>query len=212
MRDRTVTLLDLGIDPAFDTATNLLRDTILSMNVDGHTFDVVTVRSRDSQTIWNVLNSVGDVLHILAHGFTSPTTGPELYSESEELMVSLSDLSKAFLDGDLGINAEIVIVDACSTSSDAWRSPIRDSITHPVTYVGTRRQIGWYESAVFFPAFYGALGRRRGKGTTVAEQGLRAVASAQLAYEQISEETCPYRAKTIEPSQAAKASIKEYGE
>ncbi len=212
MKDRTVTLLDLGMDPAFDTSTNLVRETLLNLTIDGRHFDVVTVRSRDVETVRAVLTSVGDVLHVMAHGYWSSESGPELYSESDDRLASMREIAESFLKGAAGIRASIVIVEACTTATKPWSDAIRDSISHPVTYVGSSRQIGWYDSAVFMPAFYGALGSRRGRGRTVAEQGLEAVAAARDAYERVSGRTCPFKAKALKPSRAALASIREFGE
>lgn len=81
-----------------------------------------------------------------------------------------------------------------------------------MAYVGARREVGWNESTVLTtPACYAALGRNRGKGLEIAHQGLKAAESARDAYEVITGKSCPYRARILKASLAAKKSWKEFG-
>jgi len=121
MRNRTVTLVDLGLDASFNASMQFIQATLDSINAgsDVPQVDVNFVRSRDSETIWGGITTPSTVLHVMAHGDHSEE--PVFVSNDEATEVSLRDLAEQFSGPGTGIAAPIVIADGCKTGVGAWR-------------------------------------------------------------------------------------------
>lgn len=208
MRNRTITLVDLGLDASLNASMQFVQATLDSINAghDEPVADVNFVRSRDEETIWGALTSPSTVLHVMAHGDHSQE--PAFLSSDGESGVTLSSLADAHSGPGTGIAAPIVLADGCKTGIGVWQRAVRDCLQGPVAYVGTSAAVGWYEGTVFGAAFYGALLQRRGRGSSALDQGLEAAGKAAEAYRLITGTKCPYRAVPLEPSRRAKAAGK----
>ena len=205
MRNRTVTLVDLGLDGPFDVSMQFVQATLNNVNVgvEEPIVDVNFVRSRDPETIWGGLTTPSTVLHVMAHGDHSAE--PAFVSSDGSTTVTLRSLADRFVGHGTGIASPIVLADGCKTGIGIWQRAIRDSLQGDVTYIGTSSAIGWHESTVFCAAFYGSLLRNKGRGRTATDQGMDAAARAIQAYEHLTEKKCPFRAVTLTPSRQAKA-------
>lgn len=205
MRNRTITLLDLGLDRPFNASMQFVQATLDSLNAgaDAPVVDVNFIRSRDEDTVWGALTTPSTVLHVMAHGDHSEE--PTFVSSDLATEVSLSELAEYHTGPGTGIAAPIVIADGCKTGVGDWRRAIRDCLQGPIVYVGTSAMVGWYEGTVYAGAFYGALLQKRGRGQTFQEQGLAAAERASQAYGLITGRPSPYRAYELTPSRRASA-------
>lgn len=151
MRNRTVTLLDLGLDSDFAVSTAYTQQLLQSLAVgdERRALDVITVRSRDAWTIHEILTRPSEVLHVMAHAAKWDDGELHLGSEDADL-AALSDVRDDFLqEGGYPISAAIVIADACKTAAPGWVSVIRDLLGQETAYIGTRREVDWRDSTVF---------------------------------------------------------------
>jgi len=187
MKNRLITLVDLGLDSSFDASMSFVQGITGNINAgwDRPYLDVNFVRTRDHETAFSALTTPSTVLHVMAHGDHSEE--PSFLSTDGETQVSLRSLADWFLDHQWGIASGVVIGDGCKTGIDKWQRAIRDCIQDDITYIGTSTVIGWYEATVFCSAFYGALVRNRGLGRTPAEQGWDAANRAIRAYETLTD-------------------------
>lgn len=67
MRNRLITIVDLGRHVSFDIATNALEQLIQNYAYAGHDVDVVTVRSSTSSVVRRFISEETDVLHLIGH-------------------------------------------------------------------------------------------------------------------------------------------------
>ena len=203
MKPRLVTLLDLGLDEDFDASMSFVQGLLKNVNA-GFTHPILNVdfvRSRDTWTIDGAMRSRCSVLHVMSHG--DHEEGPTFSSSDEETEVNLESIADTMIEEGYGIKAGAILADGCKTGIGVWKRAIRDCIEDPVTYIGTTRKIGWHEPTVFGGAFYGALLRNRGRGSTPAEQTFDAAERAIKAYEILTDTTCPFTVTTLEPSKRA---------
>ncbi|NYG54957.1 hypothetical protein [Nocardioides perillae] len=209
LRNRLVTLLDLGLDESFNAAMAFVQGVLSNVNA-GYTvphLDVDFVRSRDPLTIQGAISSRCDVLHVMAHGDHSAS--PSFVSSDGATEVDLGVLAEGLARGLDGIaGGAVVIADGCKTGIGIWQRAIRDCLEGEITYIGTTANIGWHESTVFCSAFYGSLLRDRGRGRSAAQQGMDAAERAAKAYEVLTDRKCPFRVSTLTPSSRAKRAIR----
>lgn len=208
MRNRRVTLLDIGLDDDFDASMNFVQSALQNMNVayGEKICDIDFVRSRDPYTVVAAFTSACDVLHVMAHGDHVVT--PTFSSTDGKTSISLADLGRWAAESfQSGISTGAVLADGCKTGTGVWRSAVRDCLTGPITYIGTSAAVGWHEGAVFCSAFYGALFRNKGKGQSSAQQAKDAAERAIKAYENLTDLSCPYKVYELEPSRKARAAL-----
>ncbi len=207
MRNRRVSLLDIGLDTRFDAAMTFVQATIQSVNVgyDEPIVDIDFVRSRDPDTVLTAFTASCDVLHVMAHG--DQVTTPTFSSSDDKTHISLEELGEMAADLGRGISAGAILADGCRTGTGAWQKAVRDCLQDDVTYIGTTSLIGWHESTVFFSAFYGALLRNKGKGYSPAQQAEDAAYRACVAYEGLTDNSCPFRVMTLSPSRRARKAL-----
>lgn len=211
MRNRTVTLLDLGLDSDFAVSTAYTQQLLQSLAVgdEQRALDVITVRSREAWTIHEILTRPSDVLHVMAHAAKWDDGELHLGSEDADL-AALSDVRDGFLrKGGYPISAAIVIADACRTAAPGWVSVMRDVLGQETAYIGTRREVGWRDSTVFTANFYAALTRTRGKSTPLVDQAMDASDRANEAFRRVTGRASPYVCRPLRPSRAATNSLKE---
>jgi hypothetical protein len=203
LRNRRVSLLDIGLDSGFDASMGFVQATIQNINVgyDVPVVDIDFVRSRDPDTVLTAFTASCDVLHVMAHGDQSAT--PTFSSSDEKTNISLDDLGERAAEQGRGISASAILADGCKTGTGAWQKAVRDCLQGDVTYIGTTAIIGWHESTVFCSAFYGALLRHKGKGSTPSEQARDAAERAQKAYQTLTSRPCPFKVVTLRPSRRA---------
>jgi hypothetical protein len=203
LRNRRISLLDIGLDQGFDTSMGFVQSVIQNINAgyDEPIADVDFVRSRDPRVVQSAFTASCDVLHVMAHGDSE--TDPTFVSSDGKLEVSLADLGERCADTGLGLGASAVIADGCRTGTGVWQGAVRDCLRGPVVYVGTSAMIGWHESTVYCSAFYGSLFRSKGKGSTLGEQAADAAGRAARAYEILTGRKCPYRVIELHPSRTA---------
>ncbi|MGW6282752.1 hypothetical protein [Kribbella sp. NPDC055071] len=207
MKNRLITLVDLGLDSSFDASMSFVQGITGNINAgwDQPVIDVNFVRTRDHETAFSALTTPSTVLHVMAHGDHSEE--PSFLSTDGQTQVSLRSLADWFLDRQWGISSGVVIADGCKTGIGKWQRAIRDCLQDDITYIGTSTVIGWYEATVFCSAFYGALVRNRGLGRTPAEQGWDAANRAIRAYETLTDARCPYKPVLLTPSRRALRSL-----
>jgi hypothetical protein len=207
MKNRLITLVDLGLDSSFDASMTFVQGITSNINAGWNSpvIDVNFVRSRDHETAFSALTTPSTVLHVMAHGDHSEE--PSFLSTDGQTQVSLTALADWFLDRSWGISSGVVIADGCKTGIGKWQRAIRDCLQDDITYIGTSTVIGWYEATVFCSAFYGALIRNRGLGKSPAEQGWDAADRAIRAYETLTDARCPYKPVLLTPSRRALRSL-----
>lgn len=203
MRNRRVTLLDIGLDTSFDASMSFVQSTLRNINAGWDTpiVDIDFVRSRDLQTVITAFTASCDVLHVMAHGDHSEL--PAFSSSDGRTTVSLEEIGELAANQDRAITAGAVLADGCKTGTGDWQKAFRDCLRSDVTYIGTSSAVGWHEGTVFCSAFYGALFRNKGKGFTAAEQAQDAAERAIRAYFEITDRPCPYKVTTLTPSRWA---------
>ena len=203
MRNRTVTLIDLGLDAGFDHSMAFVQATLSNVNA-GHSkpiVDVNFIRTRDLTTIQEALRTPSTVLHVMAHGDHSEV--PAFVSSDGKTQVTLDALAGRMLDDGYGVASPIVIADGCKTGIGLWQRAIRNCLEGPITYVGTSAAVGWHDATVFCSAFYGALTRYKGAGVTAQDQGLDAAQRAAEAFTTLTDRKSPFKAVELLPSRAA---------
>ena len=208
MKNRLITLVDLGLDSSFDASMTFVQGVVGNVNAGWNepVIDVNFVRTRDHETAFSALTTPSTVLHVMAHGDHSEE--PSFLSTDGQTQVSLSALADWFLDRQWGISSGVVIADGCKTGIGKWQRAIRDCLQDDITYIGTSTVVGWYEATVFCSAFYGALFRNKGKGITPAEQAWDAARRAIDAYAAITDRVCPYKVMVLEPSRQARLAFR----
>lgn len=203
MRGRRVNLLDLGLDANFDASMSFIQSTLQNINA-GYSdpiVDIGFVRSRDLDVVEVSFTAPCSVLHVMAH--SGKVAEPFFASDDQRLVVSIPALAERCQDRGVGIQAAAVIADGCGTGTGAWQTAIRDCLQGPITYIGTTALIGWHESTVFCSAFYGALFRNKGRGSTPSAQAADAAERAVGAFEQLTGRKCPYKVVELKPSRQA---------
>lgn len=207
MRNRQITLMDLGLDAGFDASMTFVQGILASVNagLDDPVLDINFIRTRDVDTITAGMTSPSNVLHVMAHGDHSES--PSFTSSDEKTTVSLSSLAERIQKEGSGIVAGCVIADGCKTGIGLWQRAIRDCLEQPITYIGTSKMIGWHEATVFFGAFYGALTRNKGAGSSAAEQAFDAGSRSVGAYELLTDRACPFKVVTLTPSKKALSAL-----
>lgn len=211
MRNRTVTLLDLGLDSDFAVSTAYTQQLLQSLAVgdEQRALDVITVRSREAWTIHEILTRPSDVLHVMAHAGKWDDGELHLGSEDADL-AALAEVRDGFLQkGGYPISAGIVIADACNTAAPGWVSVIRDVLGQETAYIATKREVYWRDSTVFTANFYAALTRTRGKSTSLVDQAIDATHRANTAFREVTGHASPYVCKPLRPSRPAKNSLRE---
>jgi hypothetical protein len=204
MRNRQITLVDLGLDDSFDASMSFVQGIIRNINAGrwDPIADVSFVRTREFRAILESVLGKADVLHIMAHGDRSE--GPSFCSSDGRTEFSLELLSVYAAETGDGIQAHTVIADACTTGTGQWQRTVRDSLEHDICYIGTHRMITWHDSTVFCSAFYGALLRNKGRGLAPLDQAMEASARATSAFAQITDTPCPFESVVLSPSRKAK--------
>lgn len=205
MRNRRVSLLDLGLDDSFNASMVFVQSTIESINAgeEDPYIDIDFVRTRDPRTILSAFVAPCDVLHVMGHG-DSFAENPLFTSSDGKITITLSELGDWAVGEGRGISAGVILADGCRTATGVWQKAVRDCLQGEVTYIGTTSMIGWHDSTVFCSAFYGAMFRNRGRGVSLAERAIEAAEKAIEAYMLITERSsCPYRAVTLKPNRRA---------
>ena len=208
MRNRRVSLLDIGLDQSFDASMAFVQSTLQSINAGwpDPIVDIDFVRSRDPDTVLAAFTAPCDVLHVMAHGDHAET--PTFTSSDAKTVIALDQLGDYTADRGHGINASTVLADGCKTGIGSWQKALRDCLHDAIVYIGTSGLIGWHESTVFCSAFYGALFRNKGKGLSKTAQALDAATRAIEAYSAITDRPCPYKVMVLDPSRRARESFR----
>jgi hypothetical protein len=203
MRNRRISLLDIGLDSSFDAAMTFVQATLQNINAgwENPIADIDFVRTRDPDTVIAAFTSSCDILHVMAHGDYTET--PTFSSSDGKTSISLEDLGWRAAEQGKGISTGAILADGCKTGTGAWQRAVRDCLEGPVTYIGTSATIGWHEGTVFCSAFYGALFRNKGRGSTAADQARDAAERAIDAYVQLTDRPCPFKVFTLTPSRWA---------
>jgi hypothetical protein len=206
-RRRRVSLLDIGLDAAFDASMMFVQSILQNINAGSPSpvADIEFVRSRDPDTVLTAFTASCNVLHVMAHGDHSDT--PMFISSDDRTVISLEELGETAAERGRGISAGAIFADGCKTGTGVWQKAVRDCLQGEVTYIGTSALVGWHESTVFSSAFYGALFRNQGWGKTPAEQAYDAAERAIGAYQLIIDRNCPYKVVTLTPSRRAIAAL-----
>jgi hypothetical protein len=203
VRNRRISLLDIGLDEGFDAAMTFAQSVVRNINA-GHyepVADIDFVRSSDPHTVMSAFTASCDVLHVMSHGDYDQE--PLFVSSDGALAVKLGDLGAFCAESHFGIGASAIIADGCRTGTGAWQRAVRDCLRGPVAYIGTSASIGWHESTVFCSAFYGSLFRNKGKGFSPEEQALDAATRANEAFQTLTGRRSPYRMTQLTPSRTA---------
>lgn len=207
MRNRRINLLDVGLDSGFDASMTFVQSTLQNINA-GYAHPVVDidfVRSRDLEVVSAAFTAPCSVLHVMAHG--ADAAEPQFLSTDRKTVVSMAELGQWCSSTGFGIQASAIVADGCKTGTGTWQRAVRDCLQGPVTYIGTTSKIGWHESTVFCSAFYGALFRSKGRGSTPAEQARDAAERAVTAYEALTSKKCPFKIVELVPSRKAKREL-----
>jgi hypothetical protein len=214
MKNRRIGLVDIGLDEDFGVSMNFVQGVLQNINAgyrddQGNTAPVVEVdfvRSRDHGTVVAALTAQYAVLHVMAHAGHGEGE-PFLVGEGD-VHISLFELAAHLQDKGQGLRVPAVLAEGCRTGSGVWKKAFRECIQDEVTYIGTRSNIGWYESTAVSSAFYSAFLRNRGKGVTGPGQAREAAERAARAYAEMTGKACPYSIETLSPSRRA---LKAFG-
>src|SRR3954470_17440885 len=70
MKNRLITLVDLGLDSSFDASMTFVQGITGNINAGWNrpVIDVNFIRSRDHETAFSALTTPSSVLHVMAHG------------------------------------------------------------------------------------------------------------------------------------------------
>jgi hypothetical protein len=209
MRNRRIGLLDIGLDEDFGVSMSFVQGVLQSINAgyrddEGKSAPVVEVdfvRSRDQATVTAALTAPYAILHVMAHA--GHQKGEPFFVGEADADVSLIELASHLQTRGQGLRVGAILADGCRTGTGIWKNALRECIRGEITYIGTRGNVGWYESTAFSSAFYSALLRNRGKGFTHAGQAREAAERAARAYRAMTDKHCPYTVETLRPSQSA---------
>ncbi len=203
MRNRRISLLDIGLDQGFDASMTFAQATVQNINAghDEPIADIDFVRSSDPHVVMTAFTATCDVLHVMAHGDASEE--PVFSSSDGSLEIGLGDLGAWCAERKYGIGAGAIIADGCRTGTGVWQRAVRDCLQGPVVYIGTSSIIGWHESTVFCSAFYGSLFRRKGRGQTPQQQATDAADRANKAYAVLTGKSSPFKVSVLRPSRTA---------
>ncbi|WP_430780123.1 hypothetical protein [Actinoplanes sp. G11-F43] len=198
-RRRRITLLDIGLDEAFNTSMTFVQSVLQNINADFESpvAEIDFIRSRHPETVFTSFTAPCNVLHVMAHGDSSGT--PTFSSTDERTVVSIEELARRAVDSGRGISSGAVISDGCRTGTGAWTRAILDCLQGDITYIGTTANVGWHESTTFSSAFYSSLFRDQGYGRSPAEQARDAAVRAIEAYIKLTDRSCPYKVMELTP-------------
>lgn len=207
MRNKRVTLVDLGLDRPFDDSMGFVQSTLMNINAGlaSPVTDIDFIRTRNLEVIWRTILAPCDVLHIMGHGDSS--TEPSFVSSDGETEFGFEVLAAYAQETGQGIEAHAILADGCKTATGLWKRTLRDSLEHDIAYIGTSRQIGWHDSTVFCSAFYGAYLKAKGKGLTPAEHALDSASRAVEAFTILTGTKCPFSVSILTPSRAAMRNV-----
>lgn len=207
MRNKRVTLIDLGLDRPFDDSMGFVQSTLMSINAGlvSPITDIDFIRTRNFDVIWASMLSPCDVLHIMGHGYSG--SNPTFISTDGKTKFDFDLLAKVAQNTGQGIEAYSIIADGCKTATGAWKKTIRDSLEHEIAYIGTNRLVGWHASTVFCSAFYGAYLKAKGKGQTPIDHAYTSATRAIEAFSTITGEKCPYSVSILKPSRKAMSHV-----
>ena len=146
------------------------------------------------------------VIHIMAHGASSPDD-VGFWSDDDRTGLNLTELAERFTVDEEGIEASTVIADCCNAAQGRFVRAIRDCLEQPITYIASKRSVGWHESTTFASAFYGAYFRDRGKGMTPVVRGRIAADRSIAGFQEIVAGPCPFTVQDLTPSRRARSAL-----
>ncbi len=207
MRPALVRLVDLGLDQDFAQSMTFAQGVIGSLTVDWADHpaaEVDYVRTRNWWVVAEALQAPADVLHIMGHGDNTPEE-VSFSSDDGASVFRLDDMASHFASQDGGgIQASAVIADACSSSTGAFKRAVRDCLPGPLTYIGTKRAVGWHEATTWAAGFYAAYFRTKGRGVTPENRALDAARRADRSYLATVDRPSPFTAGRLVPSRWAR--------
>src|SRR5437899_9309707 len=138
MRPARIRLVDLGFDRDFDTSMAFAQSLIQSLvarSGDSPVAEIEFIRTRDLLTVATALQNPAHIIHVIAHGETSPD---ELgfWSDDNATSLNLTELAETFVADGEGIEASVLVADCCSTAQGRFTRAVRDCIEQPITYIG----------------------------------------------------------------------------
>src|SRR5438067_2337998 len=97
VRPALIRLVDIGLHDDFTVSMSFAQSLIESMGARAEALpaQVEYIRTRDQPTIRWSLSAPAHVLHVMAHGMSSPDA-VEFLSDDEDVAVSLSSLAEKF--------------------------------------------------------------------------------------------------------------------
>lgn len=111
MRNKRVTLIDLGLDRPFDDSMGFVQSTLMNINAGlaSPITDIDFIRTRNFDVIWASVLSPCDVLHIMGHGYSG--SDPTFISSDGKTTFGFGLLAAFAQQTGQGIEAHSIIAD-----------------------------------------------------------------------------------------------------
>lgn len=201
-KPRTVTIVDIGLSPSFDSSTAVIQSSLRSLNEGGEegTVAVDVIRTRDRPTVLSAMTAPTTVLHVIAHNDWDGD-GPGFISGDGSVVVSLAHLRAHVETSGRPVTASAVFLDGCRTFTKVWQEEFARCLDSETAYIGSRVDVGWHDALVFAPAFYGSLFRSAGRGLSKVERACDAAGRAEKAFEALTDRPSPYRSTRLGSTQ-----------
>ena len=208
----TVRLIDLGLDDQFGTAMAFAEALISSINVSGIRADVEYLRSTDAALVVHALTVPAQMIHVMGHGGTCQHGAPALSGHTQSgdrhLVIDLDHLADHLQAHHKGISATAVFADACSSAEHSFADALRETIEHPIVYIGATRSVDWHECTTFDAILYGSMLSTAGYDLDQLSWIHAAATRSVVAYSAAVAGPCPFAVTQLEPTPGAEAAFR----
>lgn len=212
MSPAKVRIIDLGGHRDFQDSASFVESLIRSLTARRREArplcDIEVVRSRDRWILQAAIDQPATVIHIMAHGVR--TGGSAAFTDEDgTVSVELGWLLEQFEENRSGVEAPVILADACETATPAFMKVIRDCLQEATVYIGTERSIDWWESTTFVSAFYASLFESKVRPSEVLQRGRDAGRRANRAFRSLISEASPFTVDLLQPSKWAQETYKQ---
>lgn len=205
MRPALVRIIDVGGHRSFAASASFaesLIDALQAPEPENPRAEIEFVRTLDWETVVYALTAPATIVRLMGHG-SNLEDEVGLYAEGDLQQWSLHDMAEHCWTQGTPIDAGVVVADACDTGRARFRRGVRDLLHNDTGYIGTSRQVDWFDGTAYMSAFYTAFFRTRGKGQTIVDRGADAARRASEAYEATLGRKSPYGWSALTPSRDA---------
>lgn len=197
-----ITLLDIGSTSRFAATRNALAWLVESHSVGAaHPPTLNSIKTRGVYRVTRTVLQPTNVLHVMGHGADGAGIRAEERLGRRTPTFHLDGLA-GVLGPDIQFPAtDAVLLDACSTFSNAWINGIQALLPRgrSILFIGSTEDITWQKATTYAAPFYLALlqGRAARSATARKQDLMTAHRSALRAYRSITGESAPFRARLL---------------